>query len=170
MVLRRRAAQKKRLKVMEINIYNRTTRYITPKYNISGLKKGEKYWVERICVAACHTDIYIEGRENPMNSVHFLETDIFAKIGEKNINRIAIIDIPKDIVIDISGCFRETITKEEMINLKKGEYISLGRSGDNDKVVGEDCKWISRYHCLIYNNGKALVVLDCSTNGTSIVI
>lgn len=162
--------RKKEQMVMEINIYNQTPRYVVAKYNISGLKKGEKYWAERISVHSCHTNIYIEGHDCPINSVHLEEDGIFAKIGERNINRIAIIDSPKDITLDICGYYREIITKEDIQSLKKGEFISIGRSDDNDKIVGKAYKVISRYHCIVYNDGKAIIVLDCSTNGTAVVI
>ena len=155
---------------MELNIYNPTPRFVEVKYNMDGLKKGQKYWLERVEIHPFKTEIYLEGRKYPINSVHLEEAGIFAQIGEKNINRIAIIDVPKDIIIELCGYFRERITKEEMQSLKKGEFISIGKNSDNNHIVGESYNVVSHYHCLVYNDGRALVVLDCSTNGTSIVI
>ncbi|MCW1917922.1 type VI secretion system-associated FHA domain protein TagH [Rhodobacter sp. KR11] len=48
----------------------------------------------------------------------------------------------------------------------RGPSLSIGRGPDNDLVLPDPDRMISKTHCVIENQGGSVVVVDTSTNGT----
>ncbi len=48
----------------------------------------------------------------------------------------------------------------------RGPSLSIGRGPDNDLVLPDPDRMISKTHCVIENQGGSIVVVDTSTNGT----
>ena len=48
----------------------------------------------------------------------------------------------------------------------RGGSVTLGRGDDNDVVLPDPDRMVSKHHCVIEEHGGDVVALDLSTNGT----
>ena len=166
------SSEKKKKRIMELNIYNSTPRFVVAKKTVYGICKGEKYWAESINMCASHTDVKLEGFNTPINSI-YLEEDENSRLyhyTQCNAGKVILITEPKNIKLLLAERTELIITEEQLKKLNRGDMLTVGRQQDNNVLYAPEMRHISRKHCFVYNDGNCLKLYDCSTFGTAVVI
>lgn len=152
-----------------MNINNLIPRFVVANVSKDGLEKGKKYWINGIHIFSFNTEVYLEGLDEPVNSVYLdeVEDKLYRITSGRKITCIKKFQYLQDIELLI--CNKKIKITPDLVSnpSSRGIILLIGRDSECDVVVND--KYVSRHHCFLYNDGNCISLYDCSTNGTSVI-